>query len=170
MRRPSSYAFAERHYNMKKTSFQSFPPTSTWTSPPAVLDLESHQVDIWRAPLELSADSLQALEATLSADEIQRADRFQGDKNRFIAAHGCLRDILARYQHCEPAQLSFSANDHGKPALAKDSSEPKVAFNLSHSDDFALVAVTWERKVGVDWNVSVRASLHRSLPGNISRV
>lgn len=137
---------------MKKTSIQSFPPASTWTSSPAFLDLESHQVDIWRAPLELPADSLQTLEATLSADEIQRADRFsiQGDKDRFIAAHGCLRDILARYHHWEPGQLTFTANDHGKPALSTVPSERSMDFSLSHSNDFALVAVTWGRKVGVD--------------------
>ncbi len=137
---------------MKKASFQTFPPASTWSSPPAVLDLESHQVDIWRARLGLPTDSLQALEATLSVDEIQRAARlhFQGDKDRFIAAHGCLRDILARYHHWEPGQLTFSANDYGKPALSTDLSERRMDFNLSHSEDLALVAVTWRRKVGVD--------------------
>jgi 4'-phosphopantetheinyl transferase len=129
---------------MKKTSFQTFPP--------AVLDLESHQVDIWRARLNLPTDTLKTLEATLSVDEIQRADRFhfQRDKDRFIAAHGCLRDILARYHHWEPEQLTFSANDYGKPALSTDLSERRLDFNLSHSEDLVLVAVTWERKVGVD--------------------
>jgi 4'-phosphopantetheinyl transferase len=127
-------------------------PHSVWWHPPAVLDLTSHQVDVWRARLDLPTDSLQTLEATLSADEIQRADRFhfQGDKGRFIAAHGCLRDILASYHHWKPAQLTFSANDYGKPALSTDPSERSMDFNLSHSEDLALVAVTWERKVGVD--------------------
>ena len=137
---------------MKKTGFQPFAPAAIGSSPLAVLDLASHRVDIWRARLDLPTDSLMTLEATLSADEIQRAERFhvQGDKDRFIAAHGCLRDILARYHRLEPAQLSFSANDYGKPALSTDLSERRMDFNLSHSDDFALVAVTWERKVGVD--------------------
>ena len=135
---------------MKKTGFQPFAPASIGSSPGAVLDLASHQVDIWRVRLDLQADSLKTLETTLSADEIQRADHFQGDKDRFIAAHGCLRDILARYQHGEPGQLTFSANDNGKPALSTDLSKRRMDFNLSHSEDLALVAVTWERKVGVD--------------------
>ncbi|HEX9840754.1 MAG TPA: 4'-phosphopantetheinyl transferase superfamily protein [Anaerolineales bacterium] len=137
---------------MKKASFQPFAPASIGSSPPVVLDLASHQVDIWRARLDLPTDSLKTLEATLSVDEIQRADRFhfQGDKDRFIAAHGCLRDILARYHHWEPGQLNFSTNDHGKPALSINSSERKMDFNLSHSNDYALVAVTWEHKVGID--------------------
>lgn len=137
---------------MKKTGYQRFAPSSLGSSPPVVLDLASHQVDIWRARLDLPTDSLKTLETALSVDEIQRADGFhlQGDKDRFIAAHGCLRNILAHYQHSEPAQLSFSANDYGKPALSMDSSERRMDFNLSRSEDLALVAVTWERKVGVD--------------------
>jgi 4'-phosphopantetheinyl transferase len=137
---------------MKKVSFQTFPSASTWSLPPAISNLDSHQVDIWRAHLDLPTDTLKTLEATLSVDEIQRADRFHfdKDKDRFIAAHGCLRDILARYQHWEPEQLTFSTNDYGKPALSVFSSERGMDFNLSHSEDLALVAVTWERKVGVD--------------------
>ena len=137
---------------MKKSSSQLFLHISTWSLPPPVLDLESHQVDVWRARLDLPMDSLKTLEATLSADEIERADRFHlpADKDRFITAHGCLRDILARYHHWDPAQLSFSANDYGKPVLSSVPSERKMDFNLSHSNDFALVAVTSERKVGID--------------------
>ena len=137
---------------MKKTGFQHFAPASLGSSPLVVLDLASHQVDIWRARLDLPTDSLKTLVTTLSVDEIQRADRFsiQEDKIRFIAAHGCLRDILARYHYWEPGQLNFSTNDYGKPTLSTDSSERRMDFNLSHSNDFALVAVTSERKVGVD--------------------
>ncbi|HEX6270320.1 MAG TPA: 4'-phosphopantetheinyl transferase superfamily protein [Anaerolineales bacterium] len=133
---------------MQKANLQSSASASLWSSPPDVMDLASHQVDIWRARLDLPADSLMTLEAILSADETQRAARFhfQPDHERFIAAHGCLRDILTRYLHCESDQLRFSTNPHGKPALH----DHNLEFNLSHSGDFALVAVTQERKVGVD--------------------
>jgi 4'-phosphopantetheinyl transferase len=128
------------------------PPSSIWLIPPADLDLQPHQVDIWRAFLAFSDDSLDLLEMTLSVDENQRAARFhfQEDKDRFIAAHGCLRDILMQYLHCEPGQLSFSAGPYGKPCLSKNSFDPGLEFNLTHSGNYALVAVTWQRKVGVD--------------------
>jgi len=116
------------------------------------LDLQPHQVDVWRASLELSTDSVKFLESSLSADESQRAARFHfdADRNRFIAAHGCLRDILARYLHCEPGQLSFSAGTHGKPFVTSASSDRGIEFNLSHSGGVGLVAVASEQKVGVD--------------------
>ncbi len=121
---------------------------SVWSNPTDVLDLQSHQVDVWRARLNLPDASRKLLEATLSANETQRAARFHfsADRNRFIAAHGFLRHALTQYRHCKPNQLNFSLNYYGKPALQDHSLE----FNLSHSDDFALVAVTRERKVGVD--------------------
>ena len=121
---------------------------SSWSSPLDALGLQPHQVDVWRARLDLPIDALDSLETTLSAKETERAAQFHfpADRDRFITAHGCLRDVLARYLHCEPGQLSFSVNQYGKPALQ----DHKLEFNLSHSGDFALVAITQERKVGVD--------------------
>ncbi len=115
---------------------------------PEAMHLLPHQVDVWRLRLHLQDDSLQLLASTLSADELQRAARFHfpADRDRFIAAHGCLRGILTHYLHCEPLQITFAINQHGKPELPNH----KLKFNLSHSGDIALVAVTQERKVGVD--------------------
>ena len=122
--------------------------TSRWLPSPDILDLGLHQVDIWRICLDLEPASVKQLESTLSAEESQRAARFrfpEGTK-RYIIAHGSLRDILARYLDSEPGQLSFSTGEYGKPVFE----DHKLEFNLSHSSDFALVAVTRERKVGVD--------------------
>lgn len=121
---------------------------SAWSHPPAALSLEPQHVDIWRARLEFPNDSLKMWEATLSTDEAERAARFHfpADRDRFVASHGCLRGILARYLHCESGEITFSVNQYGKPAL----NDHKLEFNLSHSRDFALVAVTQQRKVGLD--------------------
>ena len=121
---------------------------SNWLPPPDHLDLQPHQVDVWRISLDLPPVSVKALESNLSADESGRATRFHFSAGRqhYIVAHGVLRDLLARYLHCEPSQLDFSTNDYGKPALVGH----KLEFNLSHSGDFALIAITQECKVGVD--------------------
>lgn len=121
---------------------------SVWSSPPATLTLQPDHVDVWRVDTGFSLDELHRLEATLSDDEKERAARFHftADRDRFIAAHGCLRDVLSRYLHGEPAQFDFSTNPHGKPALR----DHQLEFNLSHSGDFALIAITRERKIGVD--------------------
>jgi phosphopantetheinyl transferase len=59
-----------------------------------------------------------------------------------------LREVLARYLDEDPAGIELRRGEHGKPALA-DPSSP-LRFNLSHSGDLALVAVTQGREVGVD--------------------
>lgn len=120
----------------------------SWITPPDSLNLKSQHVDAWRIPLNLQTDSVKLIESTLSADEIQRASRFhfQKDRDRYIVAHGSLRDILGCYLHCKPTELSFSVNQYGKPALV----DSKLEFNLSHANDVALVAITQGRKIGVD--------------------
>lgn len=119
-----------------------------WALPPDILDLQRDQVDVWRITLDLPPASVKSLESNLSADETQRATRFHfpTGRKRYIIAHGVLRDVLARYLHCEPSQLNFSTNEYGKPAL--DGHE--LEFNLSHSGNFALLAITQAHKVGVD--------------------
>jgi 4'-phosphopantetheinyl transferase len=113
------------------------------------MDLVPHQVDIWRVRVNLSERARKGLESMLSTEEAERAARFHfpADRDRYITAHGCLRDILARYLRGEPAQLSFVAGTHGKPSLA---TEEAIDFNLSHSNDYALIAIARGRRVGID--------------------
>ncbi|HET9588162.1 MAG TPA: 4'-phosphopantetheinyl transferase superfamily protein [Anaerolineales bacterium] len=121
---------------------------SVWSPPPDNPDLQPHQVDIWRARLDLPMEALKGWEAVLSSEEAERAARFHfpKDRDRYIAAHGFLRGVLSRYLLCTPDELTFSANDYGKPVLIGH----KLEFNLSHSGDFALVALTRGYKIGVD--------------------
>ena len=64
-----------------------------------------------------------------------------------VDSRGALREILGRYLGLPADELRFETNRHGKPRLASPAGQP--AFNLSHSDSLALVAVAG-REVGVD--------------------
>jgi 4'-phosphopantetheinyl transferase len=113
-------------------------------------DFESQAsgVELWRVSLDVLPDSVKLSKSNLSADEIQRASRFRfdQDRERFIVAHASLRGILARHLQAEPSRLEFSTNEYGKPFLPGS----EIEFNLSHSGDYALIAVTRGRDVGVD--------------------
>lgn len=119
-----------------------------WTQPVNDLKPGTNHVDIWRIALDLEVDSVKRFESTLSADEVERAAKFQfaKDRDRYIIAHGFLRDVLTRYLGGEPAQFKFFVNSFGRPSLK----DHEFEFNLSHSADFALVALTLNRKIGVD--------------------
>jgi len=108
------------------------------------LTLSPDDVHVWRASLIQPASRVEQLRLTLSADEQARADRFyfEQHKNRFIVARGILRIILSRYLDISPRQVQFSYGAHGKPALAATLGKGLLEFNLSHSQDIALYAVT----------------------------
>jgi 4'-phosphopantetheinyl transferase len=120
-----------------------------WCAPPASLDIPTTHVDVWRVFLDLELGSLRSAESILSTDETERAARFHFDRDRdhFIVAHSSLRAILSRYIHREPHELEFSTNEYGKPTFLSDT---KIEFNISHSGEYALIAVARARKVGID--------------------
>jgi 4'-phosphopantetheinyl transferase len=86
----------------------------------------------------------------LSADERERAARFVFDihRRRFVAARASLRRVLGLCLDRDPAGLTFEYTDRGRPSL-RLASHPDFDFNLAHSGDLALLALS-SRTVGVD--------------------
>jgi 4'-phosphopantetheinyl transferase len=125
-----------------------------WVSPPADLVLPADAVHIWRGELNQPAGRLDQLASTLSPDEHERAARFHFDHHRrhFIAGRGMLRAILGRYLNVPPSQLEFTYSAKGKPSLATSLPhlQSNLRFNLSHSHELALYALTYGRDLGVD--------------------
>ena len=126
--------------------------TPPWCSPPEALLLGRDDVHVWRATLDETPSRIDSFLRTLAADERTRAERFYfpRDRERFIVARGVLRAILALYSNRAPECVSFSDGPHGKPALASESGEAAIRFNVSHSYGVALYAVTRDREVGID--------------------
>ncbi len=122
-----------------------------WGAPPPELVLPAGAVHVWRADLDFEAPRLLRLEQNLSADERARAARFRfaRDRERFIAARGLLREIVALYLNTAARQLSFDYSAHGKPFLA-GKEHSTLRFNVSHSFDAMLLAIARMREVGVD--------------------
>jgi 4'-phosphopantetheinyl transferase len=123
-----------------------------WPLPPERFSLGATDVHVWAARLDLPSKALVRLEAMLFQDESERAARFRFEthRNRFIAARGILRSLLGHYLHSPPDELRFEYGPNGKPTLASPFVENGVSFNLAHSEDLALVAVTRLGLIGVD--------------------
>src|SRR5262249_62127988 len=81
-----------------------------------------------------------------------RAERFHfpRDAGRYAVGRGVLRILLGRYLHRAPEELRFQYGARGKPALADRPRGRALRFNLAHSRDLAIYAVSWDREVGVD--------------------
>lgn len=84
----------------------------------------------------------------LSAEEQARAARFvvESARERFILGRGFLREALAPYTGQPPAALTFTYGARGKPLLAHS----PLHFNLAHSGDVLLLALTDVGDIGVD--------------------
>ncbi|HJP92705.1 MAG TPA: 4'-phosphopantetheinyl transferase superfamily protein [Pyrinomonadaceae bacterium] len=125
---------------------------STWSAPPQTPSLQKGEVHVWRIELEQSNELLEKFRVTLDPDELERARRFHFEKHRrhFIVGRGFLRDVLSRYLKIEPGALIFSYGAYGKPALAGEHENSKVRFNMSHSHNLALLAITEEKHLGID--------------------
>jgi 4'-phosphopantetheinyl transferase len=123
-------------------------PTN-WEQPPAAPVATEAEVHVWQAALAVPPSLRASLQGLLSPDELQRAGRFHfvRDRDHFILARGLLRLILSLYTGTPAARLGFIYNSHGKPAL-EGGQVP--SFNLSHSGDLVLYAITAGRVVGID--------------------
>ena len=110
------------------------------------------EVHVWHLSLDVDEDTRVRGMSVLSESEKRRAAGFHlaRDEARFVVSHGCLRHILARYTGTEPETLSFVISEFGKPSLKAVREEGSVRFNMAHSGDAALVAVSHDREIGVD--------------------
>lgn len=130
-------------------------PVSRWEVCPGNsgdLKVGGDEVHVWLASLDLSREALDTLMQPTDENERARAQRFrfQPDRERYLAAHGVLRRILAAYTRKRPDQLSFIHGPWGKPALAAGEATDAIQFNLSYSHGAALCAVASGRQVGID--------------------
>lgn len=110
--------------------------------------LGPEDVQVWRAPLDAGRAARARMRALLTDDECSRADRFvRGvDRDRFTVARAFLRDVLARHLGTRADRVRISEQPAGKPVLEGE----HLRFNLSHSGDLALLAVSLDREIGVD--------------------
>jgi 4'-phosphopantetheinyl transferase len=118
---------------------------------PSSFQLAPDEVHSWCASLDVPPETSVRLYATLTPDERTRSARFQfeRDQQRFIVAHGVLRDLLGRYLQTQPGRIRFVYNAFGKPDVSPEFGN-RLTFNLSHSGGLALIAIASASNVGVD--------------------
>jgi 4'-phosphopantetheinyl transferase len=113
------------------------------------------QVDVWFLPLDVPADRLASLTGLLSADELERANRFHQPihRSRWIASRGQVRERLARVLGREASLISFESEAQGRPELS-GADKGLASINWSHSDNWGALALSFEARVGLDIEAS----------------
>ena len=121
-----------------------------WGNPETPLNLKPDQVDVWRISQKLPQFALNKLRQLLSPDEQATLNSLQyaEEKEHYITSRGTLRKLLSLYLKINPADIRFTYGPHGKPQLECPNKD--LQFNVSHSGDITVVAVTQIVRVGVD--------------------
>jgi 4'-phosphopantetheinyl transferase len=103
---------------------------------------------LFKIELGKYCDSIPVISNYLDADEMLRANkyRFLKDKNRFIICRGFLKILLAESTDFNPKDIRIGVGPNKKPFLP---SHPSIFFNVSHSGEYALIAIGGKH-VGVD--------------------
>jgi 4'-phosphopantetheinyl transferase len=122
----------------------------SWPLVDRVPPLGPDDVHVWQVSLAVD-EQAERLEPLLAADERDRADRFHfpRDRRRFVIGRGSLRVLLGEYLSVAPADVRLDVTPLGKPHLARGPTAG-LRFNVAHTDELALFALTWGREVGVD--------------------
>jgi 4'-phosphopantetheinyl transferase len=114
--------------------------------------LAKNRVDVWKIDVARTHGGVEPYRRVLSPDEVERADRFRFERHQrtFTLARAAMRQILGGYLGLPPQRLAFRYGAEGKPELGGDLGNSGIRFNLSHSGEVVLLAVTQGLTVGVD--------------------
>ncbi|POR51572.1 4'-phosphopantetheinyl transferase [Paraburkholderia eburnea] len=108
------------------------------------------EIDVWHLRFDF-AGAQPGEVPFLSAAERAKAARFLQlpDQIRSAATRSVLRELLGHYLKMNPADVPLVVASRGKPMLA-DSLDVALSFNVSHSGDHALIAISRRHAVGID--------------------
>ena len=116
------------------------------------ISLPQNDIHIWSSALNSCPSEITDLKKTLSVDELIRADKyfFNHHRDHFIVGRGLLRHLLANYLQITPSEVKFVYDEYGKPSIGNLQTNDKLNFNVSHSSDHILYAISRNRNIGID--------------------
>ncbi|MGD8123098.1 4'-phosphopantetheinyl transferase family protein [Vibrio sp. TRT 2004] len=109
-------------------------------------------IDIWVArPTQIKGCNLVSEYLKILTDqEIEQIQRFSSETQRHTAliTRVFIRVLLSKYLGITPESVFFRTGCKGKPEISKI--QTPIRFNLSHTYDFIVCAVTLVNDIGVD--------------------
>ncbi len=111
---------------------------------------EKSSVTIVQYSLHVADDEYAFLEKLLSEDEQERALRRVPEvRRRAVVSRGRLRVLLGCLIGIAPGDIALTTGHFGKPYLS-EFQQSGIHFNVAHSMDQAVVAISYHGAVGVD--------------------
>ncbi len=124
------------------------------SQPGAINSAHEAYVDVRWLRLAVENSLSEDIISVLSSDEVERVQRtrMKDTRHAFIQTRVALRVILGIHLNRPPADIKFSYSKLGKPELSSHmhAGQNRIHFNVSHSREYALIAVCENYRVGVD--------------------
>jgi 4'-phosphopantetheinyl transferase len=113
--------------------------------------IEPGEIHVWTAYLSSSWPE-EVISDSLVPEELEKARSFRFPKARqdYLVAHYIMRHILSEYVALRANQLHFRLGKFGKPFLVNSGNRFIPYFNLSHSGSLLVVALSRDRRIGID--------------------
>jgi 4'-phosphopantetheinyl transferase len=117
-------------------------------------DLNPNEIQLWLVEDQsiMDPELLASYKSLLTREDKKRYERllFPQQKKQFLVSRALLRCVLADTLGLAPAELEFAKNDYGKPRLAMSDLPDSLEFNLSHTNQLSVLALTRQGDIGVD--------------------
>lgn len=98
-------------------------------------------------------DKIDYFKSILSKDELFKAENIKNaeEYEKYVVIHGKLRVVLSKYIKISPKNIIFEYNKYKKPYILKNQNEKSLYFNISHTKNILVIAITFNNKfIGVD--------------------
>lgn len=120
-----------------------------WRPLAADFAVERGRVELVQSGTDLPQATLDFFFELLTEQERERVNRLRiaAKQAEALVARGLLRWVLARELKVEAQSILLAFGSNGKPSLANQCS---LHFNVSHTAKRVLIALCWDREVGVD--------------------
>lgn len=121
-----------------------------------MININNNEVHLWFAHDEEINDEklLKLYHEILNTEELSIQSKFIKKKHRhqYLITRSLVRNVLSYYvnNRVKPHQWHFHKNNYGKPVIANPGFSGLLDFNLSHSENIVVLAVTGGQDVGVD--------------------
>lgn len=116
--------------------------------------LDNSSIHLWQADkADYSAEQLQAeCLPWLSEKELLRYQRYQfaSSKQEYLTGQILIRTVLSEYADAAPCDWEIGQIENGKPFIVAPGLATPIHFNLSHSGDRLVLAVSRHALTGVD--------------------
>jgi 4'-phosphopantetheinyl transferase len=124
---------------------------SSWIPVDVLPALEDDEVQLWQIQLSGTSGLSERYSALLSPSEQAHASRFRHGQARehFIVGRACLKILLGNALAVDSRSIEIETGPNGKPEI-RLLNRGNIFFNVAHSKNTILIALSRQGLVGVD--------------------